>query len=336
MDNAIEIGDFMVKKSTMFWLLVLQENGWQDLRTSYDRDLHYISSYMNPNIKAGDIILVYQQHTTNKMAHGFVSVCQIRSDLEENKNKIKVFRDQNMNRYCSKLKVLHNFDNPYKILQMEPLIIKHCKNIKSATAFKTKYIKEPNSFIQIDKPVGIGLMKIMLELQDEIEALKSNDGSSRKSGKSNNTHESESEEEDDYDEDSDYESEEEDESDSDSEDIRVAVGHIPIIMCPCKNFNWTDDEFMTLKNFKNHFINCKKCDKTDNNNCSIYQNFDTYKFHCEELLDDDEIDEKLQNYYSCKRSTYELEGEDKKYDHIYVYKINSKEHIYHRALLIIW
>jgi hypothetical protein len=125
-------------------------------------------------------------------------------------------------------------------------------------------------------------------------------------------------------------------NDFDNDDIRVVCGHIPILMTPCKQFTWNKYEFLVIKEFKDHFQNCTKCNKTDNNCVSIYKDFESYKFHYDEISDPDKIDELLDDYWNCKEKKFELEGEDRKYNHVHVHMFLTKLHDYDKSILVEW
>lgn len=329
MNKSIEIGDFKITKNTMFWLFVLSETNWNDLKTNYERGEYYVSSYTNPNINKNDIIIIYQQHKTNKLNHGIVSICQVNNSLTKNNKKIKIFRDINMNKYITDLCALTHYDTPYRISQMEKTLCQKCNVFKSANWFKKKYIKEKTTFILIDKSLGTQIIRLIIECPDDLESNITNSIS-----KTTNFYDSDSYSEwgssvDENNTSSEYIS-------SDDDCIRILDGHIPVVMIPCKNFKWSDDDESIIHEFKKHFIDCKKCEVTDNNDVSIYKDFNSYIFEYDELTDEDEINKKLEQYYNCSNCKFELEGKDKNKKHMYIYKINLRNHIYHKTLLVIW
>ena len=126
-------------------------------------------------------------------------------------------------------------------------------------------------------------------------------------------------------------------SESDS-DILHKVGHIPILMIPCDKFNnnikktkWSENDI-----FMDHFLKCEKCDKIDNNNINIINFLNQSKIHYDEISDEDDIDEYLYYYHNLKSYIFTLMNDDKKYDHIYIYKVNCKGHTYHKCILILY
>jgi hypothetical protein len=346
MSNKLSIGNFVIKRDTCFWIFVLSEINWTDLKVNFDKESYFISSFTCPKVKEGDVILVYLQHSSNKLLHGIVSMCQLGTNLELNTLNIKLFRDINMNKYICKIKVLESFDEPYKISQLEKLMVSQYKSFKSANAFKAKYVKDKSVFCPVDRLIGTAFVKVLINMLDDIDSVGNKSTSSNyidKSTKSNSESESESEGEESesfFNTDcSDCSSEnDEDEwyNDFDNDDIRVVCGHIPILMTPCKQFTWNKYEFLVIKEFKDHFQNCTKCNKTDNNCVSIYKDFESYKFHYDEISDPDKIDELLDDYWNCKEKKFELEGEDRKYNHVHVHMFLTKLHDYDKSILVEW
>jgi hypothetical protein len=106
-------------------------------------------------------------------------------------------------------------------------------------------------------------------------------------------------------------------------------------MVPCKKFKWCNDEYLILKTFKHHFLNCKKCDKTNNNN-NFFANFNNYKIHYQVLTIEDKINELLNKYHTCEKIIFEYTGDDKNYEHMYIYKINLYDNIYNNTFLIVY
>lgn len=355
MNKNITIGDFKIGTNTKFWIFVLHEINWNDLKANYDKGLYYVSSYTKPNVKKNDVVIVYLQHSSNKLAHGIVSICQLKNNLSENVNKIKLFRDVNINKYIAPLCVLNNYDDPYKISQMEKFLSMKCPLFKSADSFKKKYIKEKTTFIELDKMIGIEIIRLIVECSDKLNlsdiSTVSTDsissGSTNPNKKIRMIIKKVVSERCPTDEDSDScsewgssaddtNSEYVSSADDDDDCIRIIDGHIPIILIPCKNFRWSNDEELMIHEFKSHLTDCKNCEITDNNNVSIYKNLDSSVFTYEELTDSEQIDSKLEKYYNCSNCTFELEGKNKHLNHIFIYKINCRDHIYHRSLLIIW
>lgn len=357
-EKVKKIGNFKITKETNFWIYLISELNWTDLCKNYSKDIFLISSYEIKNVKKGDIILIFQKPSINVKLHGFVSICQIGSDLKENKENKKIFRDINMNRFFCKIDMLENFSVPHKISQLATFIKKKCNNFTTANGFSIKYTSdkcERAIFYILPKDIAFGIVEVLINLTDEKSESEKSENIKHNSIKNNynnsdadiSSDSSDSSDgdisSDNSDSDSDIDSDiDSDDSycKSDNDDVRVVHGHIPILMIPCSDFNWSKSNEMTIKNFKTHFFNCAKCDKTDNNNCSFAvffnKNEKRCKIHCEEIIDDDQIDEKLENYYNLTLQKYELTGKSRKYEHIYLYRFVSRSHVYHRSILIMW
>ena len=121
-----------------------------------------------------------------------------------------------------------------------------------------------------------------------------------------------------------------------NDDVRIVIGHIPILMEPCNEFDWNMDEFMTIKSFKKHFLTCKKCIKTDNNECSVYPFVQNCLIHCDNMTDEKQIDGCFEYYHNGTPCKFELVGNDRNNNHMYVFRISLKHHIYHNTILVMW
>ena len=128
-----------------------------------------------------------------------------------------------------------------------------------------------------------------------------------------------------------------DESDKESDKITINSdneenndGKIPIVMIPCHKFKYGDNTEENIKEFKNHYKSCNKCDKTNNNSSDIKELLELHKIIFKEIDDEEEINCYLSYYY-----------EEKNYDHklkntIYIFRINNKDHDYNKSFIILW
>lgn len=347
----------VVDKFVKYWLFVLSEMNWEDLKRNISKNVFYITSYGKHEFKSKDVVLIFQKHSTNPKLHGFVAIIQIKENLGENKlNKlnITIFKDINMSKYISSMSALELFEIPYKISQIEHILKNECpSDFKNSSGFTTKYTKEKSIFINLSNKLGYSLLKNLMALSDQkIDQIDLTSKSSKKSSTSSKSVseselelelESESDDTDDTDDtdntDTSYyssSSESNYESESDDDDIRVVIGHEPILMIPCNEFEWCENEFMRIKKFKKHFLECKKCDKIDNNNCNVYPFVNNCIIHCDDMNDITQIDSCLKYYHEGKICKFELEGKDKKDNHMYVFRILSKHHVYHNTILVMW
>lgn len=354
--NVETFSTITVDKNISYWMFVLSDINWEDLKKNLMKDVFYITSFGLQELKSNDIVFVYQKHTTNLKLHGFVCVFQIDKNIGLNKMNIKIFKDVNMSKYISSIIAIELFTEPYKISSIEHILKKECPNVfTSYTSFNLKYTKNKSVFMPIDKSLGYSLLKNLFALSDnQIELKSANSSKSKQSNKKSDkksvtTNQSkpsvykseqsiQSEQSSDCYSTEDYTSDTESDYDDyeNNDDVRVVIGHVPILMEPCNNFTWSKEEYMTIKNFKSHLLNCKKCNKIDNNDTSIYNYINNSVIHCSEMKNEEEIESCLKYYYNCSTCKFELIGNDRKNDHIYIFRIVSKHHIYHNCLLIMW
>ncbi len=348
------LASFVISNDTSYWIFVLTEINWEDLKKNFMKKELYITSFGKHPIKQNDIVLLYQKHTSNLRLHGFVGACQIMKNIGENNIGVTIFKDFNMAKYISSISAVELFNEPYKTSTIDHMLKIECSNsgdFTTATAFNSKYTKEKSTFLQLSNILGHSLLKNLISLSDNEVDLISKDNKSTKTKLSRNEKKSDnfndapySSSESEFENDEPYYS-----SDSDSNleneydthnDVRVVIGHIPILFEPCNEFDWNKDEYMTTKSFKKHFLNCNKCIKTDNNECNIFPFVKNSILHCTDMKDDKQISACLEYYHNQKICKFELEGNDRKNDHIYIFRLlckNSEEnHMYHNQIIVMW
>ena len=244
-------GELTLYPETKYWVYVLQYNHWEHLIALFKKNKFFISSFKKYAVNKNDIIFVYQKHKATTKT-GFVAVCQTSQAMTFNTgNKIKIFKDMNMNKHCVELSMVSLFNDPYRISQVDKLMKPICEDFK-VNSFRTNNLKECSTFSEIKKNVGRSLLDVLVKLFDETD-----DTSDIDSDTSCNNSDSESE------------SKEESSEESDDDEVLMVDGHIPILMIPCPDFEWNKDSDITIKNLKKHYKFCSTCDKTDNNNTSI-------------------------------------------------------------------
>lgn len=325
MSNGSE--EITILPNTKYWVYVLQNNHWEHLSELFKKNKFYISSFKNYSIKENDIIFVYQKHRST-LKIGFVAICQTSTKMIFNeKNKIKIFKDMNMNRYFVELGIVLPFNDPYRMSTIE----KHLgKNDDFRTSsFRNDHLKEASAFSEINKDIGRNLLKILVELSDEAPPETSNDNI-------DSYDENEESEESELSELSEQDNTESDDNISDDDEILVVDGHIPIMMIPCQEFEWNKDSEVTIENFKTHYKNCSKCQKTDNNDVSFLPVLESSEIYCKEIKKDEEIEEYVDCYHELRKYMFKLADEDKQYSHVYLFRINHRGDTYHKCILIIW
>lgn len=341
----------IVNEKVSYWIITLSEINWEDLKKHFLKGTFFITTFEKHNLKKNDVILIFQKHSINLKSHGFVAICQIKANIGKNELNINIFKDINMAKFISSISSLELFNEPLKYSKIESMLKKDCKNTNdfcTSAVFGSKYTKQKSVFFQLPNKLGYSLVKNLIALSDgEIEIGSTGSKNISKNEKKGEIFDdppySSSEEE--VDDEPPYSSDSENSDDSTNDsmydianenDVRVVIGHIPILMIPCNLFEWSNDEYVTIKNFKKHFLECENCDKTDNNNCNIYPFVKNSLVHCTDITDENMIDSYLDYYHKEKICKFELVGNDKKNDHIYVFRILAKRHIYHNTILIMW
>jgi|SaaInlStandDraft_6_1057023.scaffolds.fasta_scaffold10662_2 hypothetical protein len=336
-----KIENFIINKNTFFWIYVLNEMNWKSLKRSFERNIFYVSTYTKYDVHENDVILIFQRHTTNLREHGFVSICQINSIFTENKTT-SIFKDINLNKFSCKLKALELFNEPYKMTKIENVLKTQCSKeyFKSASTFNSKYTQHKSEMMRIPATLGYNIIKNFINYSNgglNIDLVSKSDTSQCNNDDNNGDDNYSSNDSDGSDEETIFSSDGSTEySDSDNDDIKVVLGHIPIIMDPCNSFDWNDHEFIVKKNFLKHFKTCSKCNKTNNNNCDIYPFLEKSILHFETMSDEDQITQCLSYYYNLENCVFEYEGKNKLNNHIHIFRIVLRGHIYHGCIFVMW
>lgn len=344
-DSESELSEnatIIVYSKTKFWLYKLQDTQWDHLLSLFNKKKFYVSSFKDYKIKQNDVIIIYHKSNNFKKC-GFVAICQTLTDMKHNSNGIKIFIDTNMNKFYCELSIASTFNVPQRISQIENHLKLNCKSF-SLTTFKSKYISSEYAFCNIPEDIGSELINVLSQ-ENNLQSEKKEDNFKKKiESDSDSKLESELESENSFENSSDsseddsksYIDQSESSSDESNDDILVVKGHIPIMMIPCADFVWDSDSEISLKNFKKHYNTCSICEKTDNNNISLTQILENAEIYCRELKNEERLEEYLEHYYELRNYKFEVIDEDKKYNHVYIYRINQRGHIYHKCILIIW
>nr|QBK89486.1 MAG: hypothetical protein LCMiAC02_05810 [Mimivirus LCMiAC02] len=286
----------------------------------------YISSHAKYDISSNDIIFMYLK---NYKKSGFIGILTVTNKSILNKKNIKIFRDNNLNKYIIKLSQIYLINNPRITISKIFDCIK--QDNKSIRSFSKKHICVDN----IKKLCynGEKLLKNIYKLTSEdnnnkyIKKLTRNPRKNviivddiitkkhKKKHKKNNktkrkkVHKKEHKILNDY------------------------MGQIPIMMVPCKNFKLPSHN--KKKYFIKHFKTCNKCDKTDNNDISVLTIFDDAHFDFVDVDDpyDIDIDIALQTY---DESIGYIPLNINKFPYIRIFEINNDHEIYNNCILISW
>jgi hypothetical protein len=310
------IGEIQIYKHTSYWIYRIEENFWDQLVNNFNRKKFYLSSFKTNLVKKDDVVLIFK---TNKSPQktGFVCICQISSDIQHNTDNIKIFGDKNMNKFYSELNSVFLLDDHIKLSDLKDKIV----GLKYQT-FRRTNIGDNTMFVKLQSHLAIDIIHELTANIDECTEDLSDEIL-------DNTNEEYEEEE------NDDESVASHMSDG-SNDVEVRMGHIPILFEPCNNFNWDNDMNVRIKNFKNHFSQCSKCQQTDNNEVTVISKFDKSQFYCADIKDENAINKYLEYYQNLKRWKIELIDDDKKYDHVIIYRVNDRSNLYHGCCIVLW
>ena len=282
--------EYNITDTTKFWIYVTTTKLWgqfKDHLTNNNNKNIYIGTFKHSFVSKGDIIIIYLKEKTSPK-NGFVCIAQTTSDQIDNTNpnlstKVKIYVDQNLNKFCFKINHVKYFTS-VKIAD----IIDHVSSVQTfkKNTFTGKYLKYDSIFNQLDYDLGYKIIEGIFEFCSNKDGDQESDKkNSDKDGDQESKRESDK---DDSDKDADRESDRE-ESDKDSDkdgdqndtcqstsndkdnNTDDKTGNIPvmIVLCP-KLLNILTNEDDNKSNIiYDHLANCCDCDVTDNGNIRI-------------------------------------------------------------------
>jgi hypothetical protein len=315
------IGEIQIHKHTMYWIYRIDDTFWNQLEQNFNRKKFYLSSFKPNSIKKDDIVIIFKAHKSPQKT-GFICICQIGSDMQHNKDNIKIFGDKNMNKFYSELNSVFLLDEPVKLSHFKDKIV----GLNYQT-FRRTNIGDNTMFVKLQTHFANDIIHLLTENMDNPEEP------NEIIDNANNVYDGSDDEDNENNEDN--ESVASHRSDG-SNDVEVRMGHIPILFEPCDNFNWDSDMNVRIKSFKHHFTKCSKCQQTDNNEVSVVAKFDKSQFYCTDIKDVNAINKYLEYYQTLKRWKIELIDDDKKYDHVIIYRVNDRSNLYHGCCVVLW
>lgn len=301
---------------TIYWTYRIDELFWNQLEKNFNKKQFKLSSFKPSPVRKGDIILIFKVNK-NSSKTGFVSVCQVETDMQHNENNVKIFSDKNMNRFYCELSSVFILDNVFQLSEIKNNISEF-----NSASFRRSNIGDNTIFTKLNANIANEIIPVVTECVPEF-SQEINDNIEKDDFVDDVTRNYENEE-------STYE--------SDLDDTDVRLGHFPILFDPekCGKFKWSSDMNVRINNFKHHFANCNDCQRTDNNEISVITKFNKADFHFTDLKDENKITQLINCYQSSKRWQLEFTDDDKKYEHIIVYRINKLENLYNGCCIVLW
>jgi len=372
-DISDEIKSSLQSKHTNVWLYNVSKQCWDHLHDELEKKKYCMSSYLRVAIAKNDVIVIYQKDKRRGACceTGFVGIVVAKCDIYFNQT-LKIFKDNNLNKYVVNLTNLILFASPIKFADIGNKL-KDCSSFKSELNFKTTHVIGSANFVQIKKIIGSIIVTALLDKYcdryiddiDDIDDIGDNDDASSVSSDSD-SNSSESSESSissvhtkssiqsqssvqskstniSHSSETSKSSKSTNQSSVSNSDVKKdnSNGVIPIIVVPCKKFIISSNNKQMIEEFKKHFMSCVDCEICDNNEHNnifkLYaelQKSNNIKFSMSEEHDDyyDIIDCYL------NVSKYELpdDEDDDDYEKINVILINDKAHSHHNCLLVVW
>jgi hypothetical protein len=322
----IDIDELKVGKKARFWIYTLSKQHWTYLYEKFVAKEFHISSFHMRNIIKGDIIIFCQKDQPRGCATetGFVAIGIVDTNMTFNEKRIKIFKDNNMNKHFASVSHVSSLHQCYKITKLTKEL-RQCKEFTSEESFRKKYVIETTNFTQLPDKLGHVLFESLVNI---FKADNNSDSESDKSSKSKSGDLSDSES------DKSSKSKSGDTSDSESDDFVTIIGNIPILMIPCQKINLKDSGNTMIKNFKQHYGKCQKCDIYNNNQFELLNELDKRNIDFEKLDDCCDLDDIYDKYINLNQYVFEFE---KKVDKIPIKLIlvNDPDNTYYKCFFIV-
>ncbi len=355
-----------VKKNANYWIYIMSKKLWdQYMRSteSSDDDNLFISSYDKTDIKKGDVIFYYLKNGRNS---GFTGLCRVCTAHKENKQKIKIFNDRNLNEHLIKLDYLTFFETPISLKDVLGTIKADKVGHRSEGSFRSKYLKDNALFVRVNAK-GNKLMKELFRISEEqLESEESEESEesdesyessnsanaknkyeeissnsvflNNKKGKHNQKKNKINIIDDEY-SDATNNAKNDAKSDADESESSEADGEIPIMIIPCKEFKWPKKKSKQKNYFIKHYKECKVCEVNDNNNINIGQIIDNahIEYYISTKTDDIYFEIPVEDYHDLKyHEPDDMPDNIKGNPFIRIVRIDNGDEIYHGCILITW
>jgi hypothetical protein len=382
-DIIFECNEIAITNLSEYWVHVITEEQWGIILNNIDRKMMYISAFSFTDIRAGDIVLIYQKSSSPTKPGGFVAIAETSIDMVENdgtldpNNKrnpsgmIKVYRDQNMNRYVTRLCTMTIFDTPIEHSVLEGVIAETDSEFKSVRQFVLNVITGDCRFQMLDSQTfGLGVVKKLYE-ESQNQMTETPENGSEDPEEIDSTTEPETETENNFDEtDTEYEQQFERQFEQngfeESSDIGQGVPHldtdidldsestidmvgaplqgeikpnVPILLVPCSELPSQVKKLQKIKNkvqmIYHHYINCEDCDITNNNSRELTDSIKTVGIHNIKYIVNDHVDALLSYLVDDTYPKINIDEEIKPIiqHHITFYRIQT-DPIYSECILI--
>ena len=325
-----------------YWLILLENKSFK------------IAMYKWIDIKENDKIFIYIKKI------GFVAYGTVKNLINNSTNKIRVFKDNNMQKFVIEFKSHEIFKNTVSLSTV-------CENIntdkfKSIQWFSSKYAKGNCLLNLLEKDIAQLLLAVLnnyknIKIEKQIKPKKTKERKSKKCENEEENQELESNDQiqksDNSENEEEPESNDEKEKSDDSENQEQEehkFGYIPILIILCKKFKFpqiecdeneiddlgnTEDTREKIKYFKNHIKKCNDCDIINNNNSNFMEHLTGSLITFDYIKQDGyEYEAITQAYFGLNK--YNSFGDDIEDHNFKICYVDHETSIYHKQIFLTW
>jgi hypothetical protein len=149
-----------------YFVYPILEKCWNKFTKYYlenKTNLH-LTSYVQCEIPKNNIIMIYVKFKRSELS-GFIGITCLEKSLEINNENIKIFDDDDMNKYITVVDKIFLFSKVYKISDICKFITN--KDFKSSKSFLVRYCKGDSHFNKINqKLLGCDIIKSMIDFKE--------------------------------------------------------------------------------------------------------------------------------------------------------------------------
>ena len=313
-DSIQSVDDTIVPtSSTSYWIYTMSSKMWDQYTRATDSsedDSMYISNMKNYDITEGDIIFYYVK---NYSKSGFMGIARTNSEqIPNSDNKIKIFKDQHLNKKIIKIDYLTTFNTPVNIRDIMEDVTDDVSGHRNRDSFISKYVKGTDIFVKLECH-GDRLLKKLYQLTGP-DSDQSSEEDDTVIAQNNST------------------------EDTPPEEPNTS-NRIPIMVTPCREFNLPKLSNKQAEYIVTHIKKCNMCDITDNNKNSLNIGYllnstDWSNIEVITIKNTNNIHYEIPLEYYFTQTEYDIPNSEKYTNFIRIAIIDNGDDIYQGCLLV--
>lgn len=299
-------------KKCNYWIYVLSCDQWKVIHNRINKKKYHVSEYVKKNILENDIIIFY----VKGLGNGFMGYGHVKTNMEQNKKKIKIYADDNLNRHIAELSPNINISNPLKFSECAGKILQNTN-----TKLTISVIRGECTFKEINSQMGLEIINCIDEHtntentidkktsdDDKWDEIEENEEAEEANDQDTDDQDIDDQEDDQEDdeviEDEIGENEEDEEGKKEEKEETGIVGNIPIMMLTCEKLkemiHKTKKKQEKIELIMKHYKYCHDCEVTNNNDRELNMTLSEIKNSDINFVEKDYL-EALESYFNLHK-----------------------------------